>query len=284
MRRALLTIVWLALFPIIPTGATMTETFAFDLAYGDHPRQRLNLYIPANAPSPAPVIITIHGGGFVQGDKSDVGWVNGLGDAVGAAVVSFNYRLAPAHPYPAAVEDSFCALAWVHAHAAEYGLDVTRIATWGWSAGGNLALMLGTVSDPAQYLAGCNHTLPTGATLAGTVAYFSVVNPTSSAYPHGSQWFLNDYLIGVAPEQAAESSVLHWINGDEPPLLLIHGTADTVVPFAESQGLADALTNAGRPVDFMVFDGIGHGDFGEQFRRAREAEIAFLRGRLNSTS
>ena len=119
--------------------ATQPVTAA-DVAYGDRPRQRLDLYGPSEANAPAPVLLWVHGGGFIRGEKSSpdhpfnahVGrWAarNGMLGAV------MNYRLAPDHRWPAGGEDVGLAIAWLRAHAVDHGGDPDRIVVVGTSAG-----------------------------------------------------------------------------------------------------------------------------------------------------
>lgn len=113
-----------------------------DVPYGDHPRQVLDVYRPAARPGPLPIVVYIHGGGFRFLAK-DTHWVFGLGYArAGYLVFNVEYRLAPEHPYPAAVEDVCRAWAWLAANAATYGGDLSRVVIAGESAGANLATAL----------------------------------------------------------------------------------------------------------------------------------------------
>ena len=103
----------------------------------------LRLYTPPGA-GPFPVVAWIHGGGFWMGDELAMwdGTCSRLAQGAGAVVASIGYRLAPEHPFPAAVEDSFAGLRFVAAHAAEWGGDASRLAVMGGSAGGNLAAVM----------------------------------------------------------------------------------------------------------------------------------------------
>ncbi len=100
----------------------------------------VRVYKPANAAATAPCVLYFHGGGFMKGDldsSNTVAW--GLAAETGAVVVSVDYRLAPEHPYPAAFDDCFAVLADVAANPSTYGVDASRVAVCGDSAGGNLA-------------------------------------------------------------------------------------------------------------------------------------------------
>lgn len=126
-----------ALFDAEQTGlALRVPVLQADCAYGPDPRHRLDLYGGGHA---APVVLFVHGGGFVKGDKAADGWANG---AVGRWAAEqgwlgavMNYRLAPRHSWPAGGEDVLAALDWIGAHAAEFGGDPARIVLIGTSAG-----------------------------------------------------------------------------------------------------------------------------------------------------
>ncbi len=104
---------------------------------------RVRIYRPASTIERLPVVINFHGGGWVQGNPEQSEWAaSRIAKEVGAVVVSVAYRLAPEHPYPAAVEDCWAALNWVHDNADELHVDPQRIAVMGDSAGGNLAAVV----------------------------------------------------------------------------------------------------------------------------------------------
>lgn len=111
------------------------------------PDVRVRVYLPKRAPRPLPAFLWIHGGGYVLGTaERDDAVVQSIVDAVGCAAVSLDYRLAPETPHPGPVEDCYAALIWLHAHAAELGVDPGRLAIGGASAGGGLAAGLGLLA------------------------------------------------------------------------------------------------------------------------------------------
>jgi acetyl esterase len=119
-----------------------------DVAYGWHPvAHRLDIYRPRYAPRPLPVLLYIHGGAFVLCSKethASIAQVNA--EEAGFLVFNINYRLAPNHPYPAAIADACAAYRWVVENCARYGGDRSRIVVAGESAGGNLALGVGVAA------------------------------------------------------------------------------------------------------------------------------------------
>jgi len=111
------------------------------------PEVRVLVYLPKSAPRPLPALLWIHGGGYVIGRADwDDAQVKNMVTQVGCAAVSVDYRLAPETPFPGPVEDCYAALTWLHAHAAEWGVDPGRIAIGGASAGGGLAASLGLLA------------------------------------------------------------------------------------------------------------------------------------------
>jgi hypothetical protein len=132
--------------------------------------------------------------------------------ANGYAVVSTDYRLTPRYSYPAQVEDVFCAMAWVHANHATYGLDNERIFVMGDSAGGYLAAMLGTIDTPSAYLENCPHTPPASDWIQGVVVFYGFYDFTSiDGYPRKEvvgylQPFWGAEYSEIPPETLAEMS------------------------------------------------------------------------------
>ena len=122
-------------------GATAEDSFA-DLPDGT--TLSLRIYRPRRVvPGPLPVVVYFHGGGWTSGDpRQSEWWCTGLAARAGVAVVSVDYRLAPEHPFPTAVEDCYAVTCWIAEHAEALGVDVARLAVMGDSAGGNLAAVV----------------------------------------------------------------------------------------------------------------------------------------------
>ncbi|MDR1355332.1 MAG: alpha/beta hydrolase [Propionibacteriaceae bacterium] len=143
MRKAQFVTDWMDMKPNIPIPRIdWIQHKALDLPYGDHPLQKLDLYFPNQGSTPYPLLIIIHGGGFTLMDKRDWHLYPGffaLQD--GFALASINYRLAPKHQFPAAVNDTLAALDYLSANANRYQLDPANFCLQGTSAGGSLALL-----------------------------------------------------------------------------------------------------------------------------------------------
>ena len=135
----------------LPEG---TKAFR-DLAYvpGGHERQKLDLFLPPTG-SRWPLVVAIHGGAFRMGSKECE--PAGAFVARGFAVAAINYRLSQHAVFPAQIEDARAAVRWLRANAGRYGYDPERIASYGASAGGHLAAMLGTAGDAKAFEVGAN--------------------------------------------------------------------------------------------------------------------------------
>lgn len=267
---------WLALFSLLCTSIVATAQTATDLtprnpniAYVDDgdARHVLDVYLPEMyaGDEPLPTLFMLHGGGYIGGRKEFVRPVAEYFAEQGYAVVAPNYRLAPRHTFPAAIDDSFCALAWTYAHADVYGFDLERLFLIGESAGGNAAAMLGTVDDPAVFLNGCEYTLPSTPKPSGVIAYYMPADLDCNC--RGAQRFAALFLgvpldadIQTVREEWRVALPATYLTGDEPPFLLIHGTEDSLVPFSE----AEAFYAQAAPlieIDLVAIEGADHGFF-----------------------
>ncbi len=255
----------------LPAGAVAHR----DLAYvaNGHARQRLDLYLPAQPSArPLPLIVWIHGGAFRMGSKE--------GDAHnpvpldylarGYAVASINYRLSQHDIWPAQIQDCKAAVRWLRAHANDYEIDAQRIASWGPSAGGHLAAMLGVAGHVNALDVGAHLDQPSN--VQCVVDYFGPTDflQMDSQRPPGGM--IHDtpdspesYLIGGPIQQhkeaAARANPITYVAPGAPPFLIIHGDADPLVPYGQSVLLRDALADAGAPVTLHTVAGGGHGQF-----------------------
>ncbi len=224
--------------------------------------QKLDVYLPTEGEGPFPTVLAIHGGCFQGGNKNSYLKYASFFNKLGYALVSIDYRLAPRFTYPVQVQDSFCALAWIHANAATYGFDTERIIAMGDSAGGYLVAMLGTVETPSLYMEGCPHTLPETDWVHGIIPFYGLFNLTSTdGY---TDWvvhkclepYLGTPFSDIPAELLTEMSPISWVNGSEPPFLLIHGLSDTYLPASVSEDFALALEEVGAEVELLLIEGL----------------------------
>jgi acetyl esterase/lipase len=224
-------------------------------------RQILDIYLPATGDGPYPTFLAIHGGGFHARSKALYQRIGQHYAQQGYAFVPINYRLAPSDSYPAQVEDSFCALAWLHAHHEEYGFDHNRVVVTGGSAGGYLAAMLGTVDDPNIYLKDCPYENPSGEAVQAVVIYYGFYDFTNiDDYPTVSSLtrFWGAKYEDIPTEKLEEMSPITHIDGSEPPFIILHGTADRDIPSVMSERFAEALEQASVDVELVLLPDVVH--------------------------
>jgi acetyl esterase/lipase len=223
---------------------------------GGGPQQQLDLYIPTQKKN-MPLVVYVHGGGWEHGDKA--------GDSLnpnnlqllwdGYAMASINYRLAPAAIWPAQIQDCKAAIRWLRAHAQEYGYDANRIGVIGESAGGQLVAMLGTTSGSKTFDVGENLDSSSDVTCA-----VDLFGPTDFTVLEGNFSFLGgptkDHL-----DLARSASPVNYVHCEEPPILVVHGTRDQLVPYIQAELLVDAMDKAGAPYYFHTVVGGGHNPY-----------------------
>jgi acetyl esterase/lipase len=222
---------------------------------------KVDLYLPRGTDGPAPVLVYIHGGGWVGGSKESsvlrlVPWME-----MGWAVVNVQYRLGEVSLAPAAVEDCLCALRWIIRNAGNYNIDPERIVVTGNSAGGHLALTTGMV--PAS--AGLDGQCPGSETLsvAAIINWYGITDvgdlldgPNTKSY--AVEW------MGSMPnrfEIADRVSPLTYVRAGLPPILTIHGDADPTVPYQHGVQLHEELTKVGVSNQLHTVPGGRHGGF-----------------------
>ena len=183
------------------------------------------------------------------------------------------------YPFPAQVHDVKCAIRWLRAHADKYHVDPERIGVTGGSAGGHLSMILG-VTDESAGLEG-DGCYPDQSSRVQAVV--NVFGPTDMLHLHktseGAAPIVASFL-GGDPETAAKTykaaSPISYVDKDDPPILTIHGTADTLVPPDQAERFDTAMKKAGAEHSLLLLGGQGHGFRGDAAAEAQRAMYAFF--------
>jgi acetyl esterase/lipase len=252
--------------PPLPPGVRLLPNLEY--ASVDGKSLLLDLYLPQPTDKPVPVILYVHGGAWLGGDKHGGPAIGFSGR--GFAVASINYRLSQEAIFPAQINDCKAAVRWLRAHAKFYNLDPARIGAWGDSAGGHLVALLGTSGGVAE-LEGNEGNLDQSSRVQAVCDWYG---PTDllKFEDQAKQAGLKRGNPANAPEsrliggplldnkdKAAKANPITYIAKDCPPFLIMHGDKDPLVPVAQSEMLRDALEKAGVEVKLEIIPGAGHG-------------------------
>jgi acetyl esterase/lipase len=242
--------------------------------------QRLDIYLPDKGEGPFPVIMSIHGGAFMGGDKSD-GQVNPMLEGLkrNYTVVAVNYRLSWEAHFPALIQDVKAAVRWIRANAARYHFDKDKIAAWGRSAGSYLSVMLGTsvgVKEMEDLSLG-NPDQPCD--VQAVVDWFGPTNfftmdalltesgiPPEAGKEHNGENSPESLLLGQQiteiPDLVKAANPETYITPAAPPFFIQHGTRDATVPVQHSVELAAKLgqTSGEDNVILELIEGAEHED------------------------
>lgn len=241
--------------------------------------QVLDLWVPTDAGGPSPVVVFVHGGGWVEGDKDQVRSKLAPLLDTGLAVASVDYRLSEQAIFPAAVRDTKAAVRWLRANAADHGLDPDAIAVWGESAGGNMAALVGVTGDQATIFDDPSlGNADTSSAVQAVVDWFGPVDLLAmqqmerddavceDPYDHDADDAYESRWLGISMQYdidvAERADPITYIPtaGVLPPFSIAHGDADCVVDIGQSRLLIEALTEAGDPPQVTTLTGGTHMD------------------------
>jgi len=241
-----------------------------DVVYGKGGTRDLKLDIvrpKESSASPMPVIVFVHGGGWSGGAKEGAAWALIPFARRGYFCATIEYRLSGEAPWPAQIEDCKCAIRFLRAKAAEYGIDPKRIGVWGSSAGGHLVAMLGTAGDVKGF-EGKGGWPDQSSRVQAVCDWFGPADltwavPRERERPRGAAGnAVVSLLGGPGPdlmEKARLASPITYVTPDDPPFLIMHGDKDPLVPISQSRQFRDALQKAKVEVKLQMVDGAGHG-------------------------
>lgn len=256
MKRLLLILI----LATTASAGTFTTYEAIEYASPDGESLLMDLRVP-DGRGPHPVILYLHSGAWITGDRSGGAAIRQA--SRGYAVASIDYRLAPASIWPAQVEDAKAAVRWLRANAARFDLDPNRIGVFGASAGGHIASVLGTSGGMAS-LEGLE---------LGNAQFSSRVKVVVDFYGPSDLLKLEEQKLPCIPldanspqmppsllmgcpiqqckEKTATANPISYITPDDPPFLIVHGMLDCLVPYKQSVILHEALQKGG--VDSRLF-------------------------------
>lgn len=258
----------------------LPEQTLTNLSYGSDTAQRMDVYLPAGRTATATkAIIMIHGGAWISGDKADMNpFVPVIKSRLSEyAIFNLNYRLGvaalpPVNAFPAQENDVKAALAFIAGRAAEYKFNADKTVILGASAGGHLALLQAYKNSTPKLKAVVDLFGPTD--MAGLYTFYA-----SSPL---NQLGLQLLMSGTPTTNAASyqsSSPINFVSSSSQPTLILHGTADPVVPYAQSTALKAKLETSGVYVKMVTYTGAGHGDSwnAATFNDAYDQVISFLK-------
>jgi acetyl esterase/lipase len=270
------------------TFASVMPTYT-NLPYATvSPAQKLDLYIPTMGNGPFPMVLMVHGGGFMMGDKADGTGLAGVDQllAAGYAVASINYRLSGEAKYPAQINDAKAAVRFLRANTAKYNLNPDRFGAWGASAGGNLVSLLGTTCGVTELEGADLGNADQSSCVQAVVDWFGPIDflamdeqfaGTSCPQNHNDASSPESQLVGAliqtVPDLVYTTNPMNYITTGDAPFLIQNGSADCNIPPVQGKNLADALSLVigVDNVTYTLIDGAGHG--GAQFSTAENLAL-----------
>jgi acetyl esterase/lipase len=244
---------------VIPGRVGIEEGVVFGTGGGRD--LRCDVFTPPGATAGAPGVLLVHGGGWRQGDRTQLRGYGILLGRLGYVCVASEYRLTPEAAWPAQIHDVKAALRWMRANHERLGVDPQRIAISGNSAGGHLALHAAGTPGMPEFEGDGGHEGVSTEVAAAIAFYPPVTMIDAGGAPAGfSRTLFGD---GATPDSARLASPLTFLSGRFPPTLLIHGTRDELVPLEESLRMQRALLEAGVPAELHSYADQPHGFDGE---------------------
>lgn len=268
-------------------GAFRDVTVLRDVVFGKGGGRDLTMHIvmpKEKSATPMPAYVWIHGGGWQAGTKE-----GGIGQVIpmvrdGFVGATIEYRLTGEAPFPAQIEDCKCAIRYLRAHAKKYNLDPKRIAVGGSSAGGHLVALLGT-SDGVKELEGSGGWADRSSAVQAVVDLYGPTDfktfVTTRGYEsHNRDGSPESKLLGGGEVLSNEVGIkrvnpITYVDKDDPPFLIIHGSNDRTVPLNQSEAMHQALKSVKVESTLHIIEGAGHGgrDFAQPEIRNMQREF-----------
>jgi acetyl esterase/lipase len=272
--------------PPMPEHVVLERDVPYGQA-GGHPLLLDILRPKQTSPQPRPAIVFVHGGAWSGGKKTDaLGRLLPFAASGDYCCVSVEYRLSGEATWPAQIHDCKAAIRWLKANAAKYHIDPEKIGVWGGSAGGHLVSMLGLTGNVKELEGQSGSPGPSSRVacvvdFCGPSDFMAIAKLKADAGRHafGPVEKLLGGPIAEKQDLARAASPVTYVSKDAPPFLIVHGTADPVVPLSQAERLYQALKHANQQVTFIKVEGGGHGIGGlEVHARVRAFFDRWLRG------
>ena len=267
--------------PPVPDTVIWEEGIEYSNPADEH--LQLNLARPKSGNGPLPAVLCIHGGGFRAGKRESYDVLCVKLAERGYVAATMTYRLAPKHPFPAAVHDTKAAVRWLRANARKYNINPAKIGVTGGSAGGHLAQFLGVTAGVPQFEG-------TGGNPDQSSAVTCVVNvygPSDFTKSYGKSVDAHEVLplwfggnLETKRDLHIQASPLYWVTPNAAPTLCIHGTEDKYVAHEQAVWLVDKLKAATVEADLLTLERAGHGFKGADFEKAEKALFEYFDKKL----
>lgn len=271
---------------MVPAGDAPTTRYEKDVAFATAGGStlRVDIAMPTQGTGPFPAVVCIHSGGWIVGDRKEMEGTIAVLARRGYVAIAPDYRLAPAHRFPACVEDCKAAVRWLRANAGKYHVDPDRIGAMGISAGGHLACLLG-VTTPADGLEGTGDHAGKSSKVQAVVAMSTPTDLTDRAlWTPAVLTHTLQPLLGGPPDKCADlyrkASPVKYRPTSPPPFLLIHGSADTRVPIAQMRAFSDMLRSCNGSVREIVLTDERHTWGGAALAKSVDQMLTFLDEKL----
>ena len=257
-----------------------TVVFERDIEFANPDNQHLqvNLARPKGGDGLLPAVVCIHGGGFRAGKRESYDRLCVTLAERGYVAVTVTYRLAPAYPFPAAVQDCKAAVRWLRANAAKYRVDPARIGVTGGSAGGHLAQFLGVTAGVKEFEGEGN---PDRSSAVACVVNF--YGPSDLTKSYGASVDAAEVLplffggdLSTKRREHITGSPLYWVTPNAAATLCVHGTEDKYVACEQACWLVDRLKAGAVEAELLTLEGAGHGFKGTDLEKAEKAMVEFF--------
>lgn len=233
----------------------------------------IDIFVPQNVVAP-PLIIFVHGGGWISGDKTMYADEVGYWLEQGYACVLASYRLAPLSTFPAQIEDLQDLVMYLRENHEKYGYDPKRFVAFGNSAGGHLAAMLGSCDT---YF-GTQH-LTAAYKVEAVVSICGLLDLREPRTNHNAiGWSFLEQFLGTLDDEPKniQASPLAQVSPGDAAMLIIHGELDDIVPVSQAHAMATALKSAGLDHELVILPGEFHSFSFEGWSTIRQRALAFI--------